>query len=213
MDIEKRKLNRDRFLKVVDSGQKQGLWGVESVDAVLEDYTYRSSATVVHENRSYRLWANLDTGTVSAYASTIVDAAGRVLSPRDVLPYGQLAPGEPKCSLLRDSDAVARSLAKRCVHDPSWAMLIDLLRKRQEQSNTYLSDKTKVLTDASVLVRSKSPSKDDIERGLFRYYTDAGNSIEIEYRGEGVVNCDLSGVTLSQLAKIVMMLRDTHFYN
>lgn len=205
-DEEPRREVRGRFLAVVDAGQKQGLWEIESVEATFDPYTYRATATVQWQGRSYKLFANLDTNTVTAYNDNVLDFDGRVITARDVLPYEALVPKEPTASLSRDCDVVARDLARRCVHDPSWAEVIDLMRARRARNIAYAGEKRNTLELASQCLREKGMTEREAERGEFTHRGGESCWAEVKYGGNGTLNLMLEYLTLDQFRAVVRVL-------
>lgn len=205
-DEKSRQAVRGRFLAVIDAGQKLGLWDVVSVDAVLDPYTYRATAVVSHDGRSYKLFANLDNNTVTAYNESVLDYDGRAITARDILPYTSEVPKEPTASLSRDFAVVARDLARRCIHDPSWAQLIDLMRERRARNIAYAAEKRNTLELASQCLREKEITEREAERGEFAHYPEEGGRVEVGYDGERLLRLRLDRLTLEQFRAVVRVL-------
>lgn len=131
---QRRAKRREELRRVAEAGARMGLWTVAEVGG---GDGWSARATVERDGMKFALWAHLDDGTVSAYPAAVRDAGGRNIIPRDVLPPGVAAPSEPRASLDRGPEAVARDLSRRCVNNAEWRAVVGKMMARREASYAY----------------------------------------------------------------------------
>jgi hypothetical protein len=191
--------NLIRFKDVVEAGRAAGLWDVVGHTAV----GGRWPGVIVQNNgRLFRLKGELSQGKITADAHPVKRPNGSYVTAWDVLERGETLPKPAHTSLCaRTSEAIARDLARRVVHNATWASFIDRMTGRAKADKEYADQTAESLHMASRELRGRDANEVElaaraVNLGCCRV-TAAGKTLSLQ----------ADGLTASQFRALVTALR------
>ncbi len=192
--------NLIRFKDVVEAGRSSGLWAVVGYTAVGGRWP---GVIVRHNGRLFQIKGALSQGTITASGHPVKRPNGAYVTAWDVLERGEAPPKHAQASLHARAPADnARNLARRVVHNATWAYFIDRMTGTAAADKEYADQTAASLHLASRELRGRDANEVELDARAVN-----SGQCRVSAAGE-TLSLHADGLTALQFVALVTALRE-----